>query len=109
MNPRPPLLERIRQLLRYPLASAVVGGLIVLVVGAIAVEAGWIGETEKTTITESSISVPARSNSESGLSVNDIYKKDAPGVVFIRADVVERTQSPFGFPEQQRGQAVCYF
>jgi S1-C subfamily serine protease len=106
VTPRPPLLERIRQLLHYPLASAVVGGLIVLVVGAIAVEAGWVGKTEKTTVTESSISVPARSNSESGLSVNDIYKRDAPGVVFIRADVVERTQSPFGLPEQQRGQAT---
>jgi S1-C subfamily serine protease len=106
VHPRPPLLERIRQLLRYPLASGVVGGLIVLVVGAIAVGAGWIGKTEKTTITESSISVPARANSESGLSVNDIYKKDAPGVVFIRADVVQRTQSSFGFPEQQRGQAT---
>jgi S1-C subfamily serine protease len=106
VTPRPPLLERIRQLLRYPLASAVVGGLIVLVVGAIAVEAGWVGKTEKTTVTESSISVPARSNSESGLSVNDSYKRDAPGVVFIRADVVERTQSPFGLPEQQRGQAT---
>jgi S1-C subfamily serine protease len=92
--------------LRYPLASAVVGGLIVLVVGAIAVEAGWVGKTEKRTVTESSISVPARSNSESGLSVNDIYKKDAPGVVFIRADVVERTQSPFGLPERQQGQAT---
>lgn len=73
-----------------------------LVVGAIAVGAGWVGKTEETTITESSIGTPARSNSESGLSVNDIYKKDAPGVVFIRADVVERTQSPFGLPEQQR-------
>jgi S1-C subfamily serine protease len=103
VTPRPSLLERIRELLRYPLASAVVGGLIVLVVGAIAVGAGWIGKTEKTTVTESSISVPARS--ESGLSVNDVYKKDAPGVVFIRADIVERTQS-FGFPEQQRGQAT---
>jgi S1-C subfamily serine protease len=92
--------------LRYPLASGVVGGLIVLVVGAIAVGAGWIGKTEKTTITQSSVSVPTRSNSESGLSVNDIYKKDAPGVVFIRAEVVERTQSPFGFPERQRGQAT---
>jgi S1-C subfamily serine protease len=103
VTPRPSLLERIRELLRYPLASAMVGGLIVLVVGAIAVGAGWIGKTEKTTVTESSISVPARS--ESGLSVNDIYKKDAPGVVFIRAEVVERTQT-FGFPEQQRGTAT---
>jgi S1-C subfamily serine protease len=106
VTPRPSLLERIRALLRYPLASAVVGGLIVLVVGAIAVGAGWIGKTEKTTVTQSSISVPAQSRSESGLSVNDIYKKDAPGVVFIRADVVQRTQSPFGFPEQQRGEAT---
>jgi S1-C subfamily serine protease len=106
VTPRPPLLERLRQLLRYPLASGVVGGLIVLVVGAIAVGAGWIGKTEKTTITQSSVSVPTRSGSESGLSVNDIYKKDAPGVVFIRAEVVERTQSPFGFSERQRGQAT---
>jgi S1-C subfamily serine protease len=104
--PRPPLFERIGRLLSYPLASAVVGGLIVLVAGAIAVEAGWIGKTEKTTVTQSSLNVPAQSRSESGLSVNEIYRKDAPGVVFISADVVERTQSPFGFPERQRGQAT---
>jgi S1-C subfamily serine protease len=104
--PRPPLSERIRQLLSYPLAAGVIGGLIVLVVGAIAVGAGWIGKTEKTTITQSSVNVPAQSRSEGGLSVNQIYRKDAPGVVFIRAEVVERTQSPFGFPESQRGQAT---
>ena len=28
----------------------------------------------------------------------EIYKRDAPGVVFIRAQVVERTQSPFDLP-----------
>ena len=40
-----------------------------------------------------------------GLSPRDIYKRAAPGVVFIRAQVVENNQSPFdfGFPQQQRG------
>jgi S1-C subfamily serine protease len=40
-----------------------------------------------------------------GLTPRDIYKRAAPGVVFIRAQVVENNQSPFdfGFPQQQRG------
>jgi S1-C subfamily serine protease len=46
--------------------------------------------------------------SEGGLTPRDIYKRAAPGVVFIRAQVVEQTQSPFdfGFPQQQRGEAT---
>jgi S1-C subfamily serine protease len=45
---------------------------------------------------------------EGGLTPRDIYKRAAPGVVFIRAQVVEQTQSPFdfGFPQQQRGEAT---
>jgi S1-C subfamily serine protease len=45
---------------------------------------------------------------DGGLTPRDIYKRDAPGVVFIRAQVVEQTQSPFefGFPQQQRGEAT---
>ena len=44
----------------------------------------------------------------SGLTPRDIYKRAAPGVVFIRAQVVAQTQSPFdfGFPQQQRGEAT---
>src|SRR3954462_12277347 len=44
----------------------------------------------------------------SGLTPRDIYKRAAPGVVFVRAQVVEQTQSPFdfGFPQQQRGEAT---
>jgi S1-C subfamily serine protease len=43
-----------------------------------------------------------------GLTPRDIYKRAAPGVVFIRAQVVENSQSPFdfGFPQQQRGEAT---
>jgi S1-C subfamily serine protease len=48
------------------------------------------------------------SDSAGGLTARDIYKRAAPGVVFIRADVVEQSQSPFdfGFPQQQRGEAT---
>jgi S1-C subfamily serine protease len=47
-------------------------------------------------------------SSNAGLTARDIYKRTAPGVVFIRAQVVEDTPSPFdfGFPQQQRGEAT---
>src|SRR3954465_8172232 len=50
----------------------------------------------------------ASGGSEGGLTPRDIYKRAAPGVVFIRAQVVQQTQSPFdfGFPQQQRGEAT---
>jgi len=103
---RPSLLERLQNLLRHPLASATFGGLIVLVAAAVAVEAGWVGKTEQTTVGRPAVGVPTEAAAESGLTVNEIYRRDAPGVVFIRADVVESGQSPFGLPEQQRGQAT---
>jgi S1-C subfamily serine protease len=48
------------------------------------------------------------SGDEAGLTPRDIYKRYAPGVVFIRAQVVEDAQSPFdfGFPQEQRGEAT---
>jgi S1-C subfamily serine protease len=48
------------------------------------------------------------SASDRGFTARDIYKRAAPGVVFIRADVVQQSQSPFdfGFPQQQRGEAT---
>ncbi|MEA2323051.1 MAG: hypothetical protein QOD81_2901 [Solirubrobacteraceae bacterium] len=48
------------------------------------------------------------SEGEAALTPREIYKRDAPGVVFIRAQVVQRTQSPFdfGFPQEQRGEAT---
>jgi S1-C subfamily serine protease len=46
---------------------------------------------------------------DAGLTPSEIYKRDAPGVVFIRSEVVQRSQSPldfFGAPTQQRGVAT---
>jgi S1-C subfamily serine protease len=50
----------------------------------------------------------ASSTDASGLTPRAIYKRAAPGVVFIRAQVVEQTPSPFdfGFPQEQRGEAT---
>jgi S1-C subfamily serine protease len=106
--PRPPLSERVARFARNPFVSALLGGLLVLIVGAIAVAAGWIGE-EKTTIVESPVAQSAVGSSVDegrGLTVNEIYDRDGPGVVFIRAEVTQQTDSPFGLPEQQRGTAT---
>ena len=45
---------------------------------------------------------------DGALTPNEIYKRDAPGVVFIRAEVVQTTPSPFDFlpPSQQEGEAT---
>src|SRR3954469_25073097 len=50
----------------------------------------------------------ASSGAEGGLTPRDIYKRAAPGVVYIRAQVVEQTASrfDFGFPQEQRGEAT---
>jgi S1-C subfamily serine protease len=47
-------------------------------------------------------------DSNTGLTAGDIYKRDAPGVVFVRAQIVQRTESPFdfGLPQVQRGEAT---
>ncbi len=69
-----------------------------------------LGGGSRTTVVEQA---PLRGSSatgdgESGLTPRDIYKRAAPGVVFIRAQVVQRTQSPFdlGVPQERRGQAT---
>jgi S1-C subfamily serine protease len=91
-----------------PFIAAILGGLVVLVVGAIAVAAGWIGKDE--TIVQQPLGQAATNQSagnESGLTINDIYERDGPGVVFIRAEIVERVQSPFDlFPQRRRNEAT---
>jgi S1-C subfamily serine protease len=50
----------------------------------------------------------SNSDGGSGLTAGDIYKRDAPGVVYITAQIVQRTQSPFdfGLPQEQQGEAT---
>jgi S1-C subfamily serine protease len=104
---RPSLLERVQAFFRRPFGSAILGGFVVLVAGAIAVDAGWIGEEQQTTVTQAPIGTAAEAPSdEGGLSISDIYERDAGGVVFIRAQTERQTESPFGLPQRERGQAT---
>src|SRR5690349_14725319 len=84
--------------------SGIAGGLVVLVIGGILIATGVI-DTGKTTqiVRETSVAVPSSnldgeaSNSQSNTpTVEEIYKADGPGVVFIQAKVGQQSNSPFG-------------
>src|SRR3954447_15643445 len=96
---------RWKSLVPVALVSAVAGCL--LAVGI--VTAFDLGGGHTTTVVQQA---PLRGQDSSAggeaLTPRDIYKRAAPGVVFIRAQVVQQTQSPFdfGFPQQQRGEAT---
>ena len=90
------------------LVSGIIGGLVVLALGATLIGTGLIsaGDTHREIIR----GVPAQATSFAGQSthgptVADIYRRSAPGVVFVQARVVTQTDSPFGFPLQQEGLA----
>jgi len=93
--------------IRLPLFSGLLGGGIV----AVALLVLGVGGTDKTTtvVQQAPIAAsPAASRGEGrGLTPADIYRRDAPGVAFVRAQIVQRSQSPFDlFPTEQRGEAT---
>jgi S1-C subfamily serine protease len=95
--------------LRLPLLSGLAGGAIV---AALMLVNGVGGDGTTTTVIEQSpIAASAAGNGDEAegkaLTAAEIYKRDAPGVVFIRAQVVQRTQSPFDlFPTERRGEST---
>ena len=101
-----------RRILPVALVSALLGGAVAA--GAVALlDLG--GDTTTTTVIQPApIGVTdgsddaGRADAGAALTARDIYKRDSPGVVFIRADVVQAAQaSPFDFGQpEQRGQAT---
>jgi S1-C subfamily serine protease len=89
-----------RPVLRSHFISSVLGGLVVA--GAF-LALGITGHrTTQTIIAEGPVSAEPASSTSSGLTPNEIYTRDAPGVVFVRAKVVQQLQDPFDlFPQQQ--------
>src|SRR5215211_6866461 len=89
--------------LAIPLAAAAVlgGG----VTAGILLAAGAVGGGDTTTIVQQAplaAASPASQSRAGGLTVRDIYRRAAPGVVFVRARSVQQTQSPFEvFPRAQ--------
>jgi S1-C subfamily serine protease len=83
-----------------------VGGLVVLALGATLIGTGVIntGDTRREVIRE--VAAPSSTLAAAdgkGLSVAEIYRRAAPGVVFVSARVVMTTNSPFGSPLDQQG------
>jgi S1-C subfamily serine protease len=108
MNPDAPKPSRGRPALSTFFA-AVLGGLVVLVVGAALITTDVIDTGDDTTVVrQPSITQPAAGGSSEadgeGRSVQDIYKQEGEGVVFIEADGVSEGANLFG--EQQNGSAT---
>ncbi|MGI8631801.1 MAG: S1C family serine protease [Solirubrobacterales bacterium] len=95
-----------------PLVSALIGGLVVGLLGWIAIAAGWIEGTAETTgsSAQAPLAAPAETdggNKPSGSTVQDIYKSAAPGVVFISATIGRSSSTPDDlFPNRQQGKAT---
>src|SRR3954453_14014804 len=87
------------------LLAAVLGGGVAAGVTVALTDGG--GEGKTTTVVRQSALGTGRENVENGLTPRDIYRRYAPGVVFVRAEVVRRQQSPFDlFPQEQRSEAT---
>jgi S1-C subfamily serine protease len=89
---------------RTPFASALAGGLIVGLLGWVAIAAGWVQTDDDSSQPAATLASPSQTVSDTsggGETVNQIYRQDAPGVVFIQATQDQsRTQgfSPFPTP-----------
>jgi S1-C subfamily serine protease len=83
--------------------SGVLGGLIVLVIGAVLISTDVIdtGDTQ-TVVRQTPATQPtADSTGSEGRSVRDIYKQEGRGVAFISArGVTSDESSPFGVPQE---------
>src|SRR3954462_133949 len=94
--------------LRLPLISGLVGGgLVAVLLLAVGVDSN--SKTTTTVVQQAPIAASTAPAGDEGKSFTpaEIYKNDAPGVVFVRAQVVQRSQSPFDmFPTEQRGEAT---
>ena len=100
--------QNLGQFIRTPFGSAVLGGAVVGVLGWIAIAAGWVdGSTthNRTVISQPPLTRTASQDS-GGLSVDDIYKKDGPGVVFVQSQITQNVPSVFGFAQKEQSTAT---
>jgi S1-C subfamily serine protease len=84
--------------------SGLLGGLVVLVLGAILISTDVIDTGDSSTVVrESPITQTASGEGDAGgdgRTVRDIYRQEARGVVFVEADGVSSDQSIFGQPNE---------
>jgi len=95
-------MQNHRSILPVALVSGLIGGGVAI--GAVtAFDLG--GSNTKTVVQQAPLATADASQKSAGLTPRDIYDRDAPGVAYITAQIVQRTASPFnlGLPQEQRG------
>lgn len=98
-----------RSLIGVAVTSAVLGGSLVAVTVAV-MDLGATSQT-KTVVQQAPMAMSrSAARADGALTARDLYKRDSPGVVFVRADVVQGAEerSPFGLgaPGGERGTAT---
>jgi S1-C subfamily serine protease len=102
-------VQRVKRFFSTSFGSAVAGGLVVLVCGLILIQAGVVDTSDGSSpgvVAPAALAKPASDSSGKGLTVHDIYQRDAEGVAFISSQIVQQTQSVFGFPQRQQSTAT---
>jgi S1-C subfamily serine protease len=93
---------KIAGLARTPFASALLGGLVVGLLGWIAIAAGWIASDDDSgaTVATAPLAAAASDAEDGGPTVNEIYRKDSPGVVLVESTRAAQASpvDPFGQP-----------
>src|SRR5215208_6255123 len=97
-------MSTVRRLASTSAGAAVVGGLVVGLLGWVAIAAGWIhssgSDNTATAFAPAPLPQPAsQQTSGKGLTVNQIYKEDSAGVVFVQSQLKSQGGSlldPFG-------------
>jgi S1-C subfamily serine protease len=93
---------KVAAIARTPFASAVLGGLVVGVLGWIAIGAGWVASDDDpaAAVATAPLTAAASDAENGGPTVNEIYRKDSPGVVRVESSRGSGASSldPFGQP-----------
>lgn len=93
-------MSRIKRFFSMPFGAGITGGLVVGLVGWLAIAAGWIeSDPETVATTASATSIPASEPAAVGdaLTAGEIYEKAGPAVAFVAAEQSGSTSgSPLG-------------
>jgi S1-C subfamily serine protease len=80
--------------------SGLLGGLVVLLLGAVLIATDVIDTGDDRTVVREAPTTQTTSDDGDGRSVRDIYRQEARGVVFVEADGVSSEESIFGTPNE---------
>jgi S1-C subfamily serine protease len=80
--------------------SGLLGGLVVLLLGAVLIATDVIDTGDDRTVVREAPMTQTTSDDGDGRSVRDIYRQEARGVVFVEADGVSSEESIFGTPNE---------